>query len=376
MSSYYHCSFCGKDKNYTNIKQISAHLSFCQHHSKSIQELKNKVTTKQINLNDGNLLHKDYVFNQESNAMDSTLKMNDGVDFSLFERHNEHKQCNVSNAFNINNADYHCSILLLEILQDAGCPLNVFDKIVAWAKKCYMLNVKFDEMFSPNRAQLLRDIDSLFNLQNLKPKIKHYNMKSTGEDIPVVHVEFLDALYSLLSDDVLMHPDNLLDDNKIDSEILDDINSGSVYNAAKQFYVKDPKCEKIIPIIFFIDKTHTDINGRLKLEPLMFTLGIFKRKCRANPMFWRTLGFVTDTTDSKKAKGDVKLQDYHNMLDIILSSYKQSQQKALRWEFKNSDHCYESFNCYMPCLNILGDTEGHDKQCGRYQTYTNVQSLC
>lgn len=128
---------------------------------------------------------------------------------------------------------------------------------------------------------------------------------------------------------------------------------------------------------FFIDKTHTDTNGRLKLEPVMFTLGIFKRKCRANPMFWRTLGFITDVLDNTKPNKDKpeKEQDYHNMLNIVLKSFKQAQKTPVVWKFCENGQMVEK-NCFFPVLFIIGDTEGHDKLCGRFLNRNNIQRLC
>jgi len=68
------------------------------------------------------------------------------------------------------------------------------------------------------------------------------------------------------------------------------------------------------------------MHGRLKLEPLMMTLGVFNRETRKNPMAWRTLGYVTDIHGKGgSSKSELRLQDYHNMLKIILESYKDAQ---------------------------------------------------
>jgi hypothetical protein len=69
----------------------------------------------------------------------------------------------------------------------------------------------------------------------------------------------------------------------------------------------------------------------------MFTLGIFKRECRSNPMFWRTLGFITDVIDDKSHQGresTLKPQDYHNMLDIVLGSFKKAQKATTKLEIQ------------------------------------------
>jgi hypothetical protein len=42
-----------------------------------------------------------------------------------------------------------------------------------------------------------------------------------------------------------------------------DIDSGEVYRNAHKLYIQDNMNEMLCPIIFFIDKTHTDTHGRL-----------------------------------------------------------------------------------------------------------------
>jgi len=281
-----------------------------------------------------------------------------------------------------NNKNYHSCVMLMEVLQKAKCPLNVFDKVIDWARQSNAMGVIFDENFDYTRKKLLKEIDDVFDLHGLKPYISQYKMLATGETVPLIYFEFLEALYSMLNDPEVMHPDNLLDEAQLEKEqenddnvILGDINTGSVWRQAVKIYIRDPRTQKIIPIIFFIDKTHTDIHGRLKLEPLMFTLGIFKQECRTKPMFWRNLGFVTDTEASKSAEGETKMQDYHNMLKIILESFIKVQGTPIEWEFV-VDGQKRKMHCYLPVLFIIGDTDGHDRLCGRYLSRAMIECLC
>jgi hypothetical protein len=341
-----YCRHCQSKKNYSNVKQISAHLVICEEQQQQLKALKQTLHTKQIKLNDDNLLDNDYVFDQVNDDSSDHFSVNE----TLYERAKQHNKIDIETSYGRSNAEYHSSILLLDILQKAGCPLRCFDEIVNWAKQSRNMGVDFNATFDPNRAKILRDIDTLFDLHNLTPTITPYKMLSTNEEVPVVHIDFLDAIYSLLNDKVKMDPKNLLDDDLIDENVLDDVNSGSVYRQAKTIYVKDPKSDKMIPIILWMDKTHTDINGRLKLEPVMFTLGIFKRECQADPSFWRTIGFVTDTANSKKANAQLKLQDYHNILEIILRSYIEAQCTPIKWEFVEKDGDKNVYYCWLPRL--------------------------
>jgi len=58
---------------------------------------------------------------------------------------------------------------------------------------------------------------------------------------------------------------------------------------------------------FFIDKTGIDGMQRVGLEPLRFTLSIFKRGVRVHSFAWRTLGYVPDLYKGSSAKIDTNL---------------------------------------------------------------------
>jgi hypothetical protein len=258
----------------------------------------------------------------------------------------------------------------------------VFDDFIKWHSKAVATKVNFNSGPKPTREKVLQNIDKHFDMSALTPKKQQYKLLSNNEEVPVVYFDFLESLKTLLNDPDLMRPENLIDyDPTIDLEdptsVLDDINTGTVWEKAHNFYVSDPETQKLIPIIFFMDKTHTDINGRLKLEPVSFTLGIFNRKCRSNPLFWRTLGFVTDidVNVGNASVSELKQQDYHNMLKIVLASFEKAQQRPVAWKFTNESGTNIK-NCIFPVLFIIGDTDGHDKLCGRYLSRTNIQRLC
>jgi hypothetical protein len=92
-----------------------------------------------------------------------------------------------------------------------------------------------------------------------------------------------------------MHDDNLLlfwDDNPFGKPVarrggsyeLEDIIDGSVYCEAYHTHVKVCQRDLLVPLILYIDKTHVDATGHLCLEPVTFTLCIFKKKVRKDPM--------------------------------------------------------------------------------------------
>ena len=71
------------------------------------------------------------------------------------------------------------------------------------------------------------------------------------------------------------------------------IMSGSWYTETAEMYQTESRRTFVCPIILYVDKTFIDpMKSRLNLEPMNFTLGIFKRECRSQFAIWRTLGFI------------------------------------------------------------------------------------
>jgi hypothetical protein len=95
------------------------------------------------------------------------------------------------------------------------------------------------------------------------------------------------SIYLLLTDKDLMSPENLLfPQNKIFAlpldhpEVIDDVDTLLLHRAAYHRLVKHPQFEILCPLILYSNKTHLNSLGKLTIEPVSFTLGIFKRSTR------------------------------------------------------------------------------------------------
>ena len=210
-------------------------------------------------------------------------------------------------------------IELLKILNTAKAPLYLYDHIMAWTKKAAnVYNVDFGVEVNLSREKFIQELKVKYQLQTLEPTIHTLKLRGSGNTTEVVKHSFKESLYSLLNDKQLMQQDKLLltpaDFNKQDKSlnnssnnkvVYGDINTGTVYQMAKEEYLKDSN-DVLCPIIFFIDKTHTDTNGRLCLEPIRFTLGIFNRETQNNPSSWRTIGYISDQAQMKKTSSHQK----------------------------------------------------------------------
>lgn len=277
-------------------------------------------------------------------------------------------------------SEYKTAVELLANTKKARMSVYVFDAIMNWAKTCSIkYNVNYSDI-TISRKKIFEIINRKYDLKDLTPNTTQIYCSGYGGNVDVIWHEFDECLYSLLMDRELMKPENLLwndaDACESNKRVYDDVNSGSVYKEAYKKYIVDSSKEKLIPIIFFTDKTHTDIHGRLCLEPVQFTLGIFNREIRNNPRAWRTLGYANDLLYRGKCETKDKLQDYHDILKAILESFKKRQRTPLQWQFFGQEDEETIYILHCPVLFIIGDTEGHDRLCGRMTSRGTISHLC
>lgn len=333
---------------------------------------------------------KNYALNQfESVCREETFTLQEETaivhiegNSNLYEQLLRHSETGFGQLLN-DPGKYYASVELLELLRKAKAPIYLFDEIIGWTQKAtFHYDIKFDHKFDLTREKIVDAIQNRFDLKGLAPKTETIYLPGAKLSTNLVYHDFTQCVYSILTDPELMKPENLLlgpnGELQYDPSdmygCLNDVNTGSCFRSAHQKYVLDEH-DLLCPIIFFSDKTHTDIHGRLCLEPVQFTLGIFNRETRSHPRAWRTLGYVNDLNKRYSGKGREKLQDYHLMLKVILKTFVEAQKNPIIWEM-NINGKTKFVRLKIPVMFVIGDTEGHDKLCGRYSCRVNSQSLC
>lgn len=281
---------------------------------------------------------------------------------------------------------HNSQINLLDILKKSNAPLYLYDEIMKWA--CVSVvehNVQFDMITLQSRANVVAKLKNQFQLNSIEPNIIPVLLNGSKQTVNLVVHDFKYLLYSLLNDNLLMVQENLLFNinnpyNLVPNKnVINDIDSGTVFQKAWKKHTSSILNHVLCPIIFFIDKTHTDNNGRLCLEQIRFTLGIFNRKTRNSAKAWRTLGYIADQQHIKTLKPPDKSIDYHQMIKIILNDYIESQEDAIAWDLiadHQSSEIKNRIHFITKVLFIIGDTDGHDKLAGRYTSRSNIVRLC
>jgi hypothetical protein len=377
---YYWCNKKQNEKLMINATQLKSDLN-----SNTLSDF---VYPIDCNDSDGNIvdytennLEEDY--DQETFLYNDNSILPDNVNFNILNEAILHEKAGLSFASK-NESEYKAGVSLCKMLKDAKCPINMFDKIVNWAHEASSIyRVNFDGIKQLSRITQIEAMKKRTDTIGIAPHSTKLYLPGYKDEAEVIWHDFAQCLKSILQDDELMDESNILDASNMYEKgnhhhIYDDINSGTVFRNAYNIYIKDVEKEKLIPIIMFTDKTHTDMHGRLCLEPVQFTLGIFKRDVRNQPRAWRTLGYVTDLKYTGKYSSKDKMHDYHLILEVILKSFIECQKKPIAWHFmdKNSNQM-KPFAMKIPVLFIIGDTDGHDKLCAKYGCRNKtVKRLC
>jgi hypothetical protein len=229
----------------------------------------------------------------------------------------------------------------------------------------------------------LNILDERYCVEGYKPTVHNIGLPS-GKLIDVVIHDFDAAIFSLLSNPYLMQDENLLLNSDEPWKPLShpeneigDIHTGSLFKDGWKLYFRQNSNDVLCALMFFIDKTFTDVGGNLNIEGVTFTLTIFNQKTRNTTRDMRQIGYISNQKLLRYATPEEKSRDYHAILAYILTKIydHQSSKDGMLFEL-NLKHKKHKITLQMPVMVFMGDNEGLDKLCGRYLNKTNVARLC
>jgi len=207
--------------------------------------------------------------------------------------------------------------------------MYAFDEVQKWAHESAKM-VKYDsadKKLSP-LASYTKSVFQRFDLHGTNPMLAPLTLPVKERAINVVVHDACQQVYSQLTNSTLMADPNLnfTNDDPFapppeSPSVLGDINTGSRFREAYNVLYTIPGLHVFCPLIFFIDKTHTDTFGNLCLDPVTFTLGIFKRHLRNQPKVWQTLGYITNQSHHG-SKGKAKAVDLQAILKVIMRTLR------------------------------------------------------
>ena len=279
---------------------------------------------------------------------------------------------------------------LHELLLSCGAPMYLFDELMNWTIK-YAKTFTLDQQ-PPKRKTFIETISNKVYGNKLKKKLQPKKVKTPLKNEEQIDVNLFDVkaqLISLLNDDRLMHHSNLLldcnDPHKLPPEDcpLGDLNTGKWQRETHEELCKYPY-EVLLPFLIFIDAGR--VTGRNSVEPVTFTLGIFKRWIRYLVEAWRNLGYIENQKNVKnkckrnvkQKKSTIKLENYHTILDKILKSLKelQGEDGGFWWDLKLNGKTFR-VKFKIAVQVVLGDCQGLDKLCGHFGgSHPRMKLLC
>ena len=340
---------------------------------------------------------------------------------------------------------------LLKIMYKHKCPNSAFEEIFGWAK--HYRNLPNTTIFSrlskkPKRDIFLKNVEHRRGMEKMVPIIKYIELieskKKTRSTLKIPTFDFKQQVLSLLRDEDLMNPTNLVIEEpgvelKRPRNHISEIQDSKWYEKAVKYYnnkLGKDKNRIVCGVILTVDKTHTDVKGKLCLEPVQFTLSIFNTETRKKKASaWKCLGFIndldayknmelfTDDTDNnnnenenenenervesdlearndndgndavdtrnvmehsttedstkKKKPKNTQLKSiiYHKVLAKVLESFKESQNTGIVWDLKYKSGVTHRINFVFPLCFCVVDMKGAKQLCGMFDT-SNVQRPC
>jgi Plavaka transposase len=270
---------------------------------------------------------------------------------------------------------------MIQIYQYAlqqGTSLGVIDNLFCLIRKSSK-ELGFDVSKAPLRKTFMKQ---------LRKKMVHGTPVPTCVEVPssrscLPKFSFLEQLQDIMSSSQFQWSQNLVVNNEpslmfgkyvapAGQEQLE-VHSGGWYNRTYDHLITTPHLDVLMPIIFYIDKTGTDVMQRFPLEPLMFTTTLFKHEIREKASSWRHLGFVPPCDDAA-ATAELSMQCFHDCLATLLSGLLELlQRNPPTVQFIVDKKMYRK-RLILPVAFVIGDQLSQDKHCGRKSVNTPIDT--
>ena len=285
---------------------------------------------------------------------------------------------------------------LLSLLIENHLPKRMYAAIMEWAHYASFLDYDFASALT-YQTVLTRMMKKYVHVSGGPPLSEIVRVPGHAP-MHVYRFDFLKHVTRLLSDPDLMK-DSLWGYNpqvnpNSGERVYAEMNTGDFWKLGEEYVANrlsrlDPSLvdglpHRLCPVNLFIDSTLVDRIGRLKVEPVLCSIGNISGLKRSSASSWFILGLIPPyPKSSKEAEADrksVKTQHYQ-------ARYYQSCIKSIIQDLLIADKNERGHKMWIPGQGyswvhfklslIIGDTEGHDKICCHYCSYSsNIQRMC
>jgi hypothetical protein len=327
----------------------------------------------------------------ESNSDDDDIiEINDDVVVSSVEKRmlSWQKEVNDVQKNAIFDKSDVSNLELFELLRTSGAPKYLFERIQKWSANHSVALSSSNPVSRKTFVNRMRTKTYGPNFsKNLEPKVMDLYL-THGSRIPVVYFSFRAVLASLLLNKCVMKDENLLlnpndpFDSIPEGTALSDLNSGWWHRETCKMFRLQPKKDILLPIVLFIDGSTIDSNQKMSVEPITFTLGIFKRSVRSKSESWRTIGYIeklkhvlSEPIVRRANNSKNRLQDKHTIIKFILKELIELQgpDSGFEWDLEIGGKVHR-VNFKIAVQVIIGDCKGNDELCGRYGNHSKLTS--
>jgi hypothetical protein len=118
---------------------------------------------------------------------------------------------------------YQSDLELLYLLQKSNVPIGMYDEIQKWARKSYSINPKVFFRSNLTRKKALQIIENNLDAKGCKPIPVICQLPSLKHQVTIQTYDFISAIYSRLTDPVLMREENL------DLDVIGNQNTNPLY---------------------------------------------------------------------------------------------------------------------------------------------------
>lgn len=226
---------------------------------------------------------------------------------------------------------------LLKICSKHGVSKSMYDDIVQWAQHHTQQdsNTFQQKCKSQNwtRQKTIRHTSEVFGFENLKPTLKMVELHDCRK-VTVPVIDFKESMRSILDDKTVMsyimkglnphtwRPTTNAEQHEGDhTAMLTDKVDGYLYRQGIELHCPDEtKCDptqvRPFPVIFHIDKSHSDLFGNLAVAPVQCMPAMLDSTIQQYSSAWRQIATIPNLSAGKGKDGRKNRDSYKKLVDF------------------------------------------------------------
>jgi hypothetical protein len=334
-----------------------------------------------------------------------------------FKIYCEERQRSRNNTFTISEKR---AVRLMGVLKGTRAALNTYDSVMEWhhrekgdiSRSEGLKHVNNVDKFH-SRVSMIGTLTDRYHFKDKQARTSTIVLPNSKANVTLTLHNAWDCIESLLTDprvkdsDYAFHGNNPLSPPPpvTLNSTISELHTAQAYSEAYRKFIKFPQKQVLLPIVMYIDGAVTGQFSSLPVTALKLALGIHNRKHREKEFAWRTLGYVSEVSAASSRGKQIyyqsqhidadflqlvqgegqedattdacKAQDFHTMLDCLLTSYVEVQNKGFIWDLRYRGKTYKDIEFVPFLMFVKCDTDEADLLCGSYKSRTaGVAQLC